>query len=59
VTVDALRLSLRHGQPESFKTDQGVRFTAHELTGELKKAEIRISMDGRCRGFDDILVVRL
>jgi putative transposase len=36
--LDALRLALRHGQPEIFNTDQGVQFTAHDFTGELEAA---------------------
>jgi putative transposase len=57
--LDALRLALRHGQPEIFNTDQGVQFTAHDFTGELEAANIRISMDGRGRVFDNIFVERL
>lgn len=55
----ALRLALRHGQPEIFNTDQGVQFTAHDFTGELAAAGIQISMDGRGRVFDNIFVERL
>jgi putative transposase len=57
--LDALRLALRHGQPEIFNTDQGVQFTAHDFTGELEAANMRISMDGRGRVFDNIFVERL
>jgi putative transposase len=57
--LEALRLALRQGQPEIFNTDQGVQFTANDFTGELKAANIRISMDGRGRAFDNIFVERL
>jgi putative transposase len=57
--LDALRLALRDGQPEIFNSDQGVQFTAHDFTGELEAANIRISMDGRGRVFDNIFVERL
>ena len=57
--LSALRLALRHAQPEIFNTDQGVQFTAHDFTGELEAAGIRISMDGRGRVFDNILIERL
>lgn len=57
--LDALRLALRHGQPEIFNTDQGVQFTAHAFSGELEAANIRVSMDGRGRVFDNIFVERL
>ena len=57
--LDTLRLALRLGQPEIFNTDQGVQFTARDFTGELEAAQIRVSMDGRGRVFDNIFVERL
>ncbi len=57
--LEALRLALRHGQPDIFNTDQGAQFTAHDFTGELETAKIRISMDGRGRVFDNIFIERL
>lgn len=57
--LDALRLALQLGQPDIFNTDQGVQFTAHAFTNELQAANIRISMDGRGRAFDNIFVERL
>jgi putative transposase len=57
--LDALRLALWFGQPDIFNTDQGVQFTAHDFTGELETAGIRVSMDGRGRVFDNIFVERL
>lgn len=57
--LEALRLALRHGQPEIFNTDQGSQFTAHDFTAELDAAGVRISMDGRGRVFDNIFVERL
>ena len=57
--VEALRHALLHGQPEIFNTDQGVQFTAHDFTDELQSANIRISMNGRGRAFDNIFVERL
>jgi len=55
----ALRLALRHAQPEIFNTDQGVQFTAGDFTTELEAADIQISMDGRGRVFDNIFIERL
>jgi putative transposase len=55
----ALRLALRHAQPQIFNTDQGVQFTAGDFTGELEAADIQISMDGRGRVFDNIFIERL
>lgn len=57
--LDALRLALQLGQPDIFNTDQGVQFTAHAFTHELEAANIRISMDGRGRAFDNSFVERL
>lgn len=57
--LDALRLALRHGQPEIFNSDQGVQFTANDFTSELETAGIRVSMDGRGRFFDNIFIERL
>lgn len=55
----ALRLALRHAQPEIFNTDQGVQFTANDFTGELEAANIQVSMDGRGRFLDNIFIERL
>lgn len=55
----ALRRALRLAQPNVFNTDQGVQFTAGDFTGELETAQIRISMDGRGRVFDNIFIERL
>lgn len=49
----------RYGVPEIFNSDQGSQFTAHAFTDRLEQAEIRISMDGRGRAFDNIFVERL
>lgn len=57
--LDALQQALCVGRPEIFNTDQGVQFTAHEFIGCLKRADIRISMDGRGRALDNIFVERL
>ncbi len=57
--LEALRLALRHGQPEIFNTDQGVQFTAHDFTDALEAAKICVSMDGRGRFFDNIFIERL
>jgi putative transposase len=57
--LEALRLALRQTQPEIFNTDQGAQFTSHDFTHELEAANIRISMDGRGRAFDNIFVERL
>jgi len=58
--VDALEEALaRFGQPEIFNTDQGSQFTSDEFTNVLKKANVRISMDGKGRWRDNIMIERL
>jgi len=55
----ALDQALTNGQPEIFNTDQGAQFTAHAFANRLLAANIRISMDGRGRAFDNIFIERL
>ena len=55
----ALEKSLEHRKPEIFNTDQGVQFTSHNFTERLESAEVKISMDGRGRVFDNIFIERL
>ena len=57
--LEALSAALVQGKPEIFNTDQGVQFTASQFTKTLLDADIRISMDGRGRVFDNIFVERL
>jgi putative transposase len=57
--LSALEKALEVSTPEIFNTDQGSQFTSREFTGSLEKVAIRISMDGRCRVFDNIFVERL
>jgi putative transposase len=58
--VDCLEEALRNfGKPEIFNSDQGSQFTSADFTGVLKREEIKISMDGRGRAFDNIFVERL
>jgi putative transposase len=49
----------KYGTPEIFNTDQGGQFTSLEFTQRLKEAGVRISMDGRGRWMDNIMVERL
>lgn len=58
--VSALERAMRlHGKPEIFNTDQGSQYTGSAFTGALKDAGIRISMDGKGRAMDNIMVERL
>jgi putative transposase len=57
--LEALDEALRRGRPEIFNSDQGVQFTSLDFTGRLEKENVRISMDGRGRVFDNIMIERL
>lgn len=57
--LSALEEAFSHGTPEIFNTDQGVQFTSSDFTDLLKCREVRISMDGKGRYQDNIIVERL
>lgn len=54
-----LNKALDTGTPEIFNTDQGSQYTSNAFTDRLTKAGVRISMDGKGRAFDNIMVERL
>lgn len=54
-----LEEALQKGKPDIFNTDQGSQFTAQAFTSRLLADNIRISMDGRGRAFDNIFIERL
>jgi len=58
--IDALKEALsKYGRPEIFNTDQGSQYTSDEFTGILRDRGIRISMDGKGRWADNVIVERL
>ena len=58
--VDALQEALaKYGTPGIFNSDQGSQFTSERFTGVLKAHDIAISMDGRGRWRDNVIVERL
>jgi putative transposase len=57
--LEALERALSKGSPEIFNTDQGVQFTSSRFTKRLEAGGIRISMDGKGRALDNIMVERL
>jgi putative transposase len=57
--VTALKQALSFGRPEIFNTDQGSQFTGDDFTKVLLGSDIKISMDGKGRVFDNIFVERL
>lgn len=56
--IEALMEALAYAHPEIFNTDQGVQFTSRNFTSILESKDIRISMDGRGRVFDNIFIER-
>lgn len=58
--VSALERALRlYSPPEIFNSDQGSQYTGSAFTGVLKDNGVRISMDGKGRAMDNIMVERL
>lgn len=49
----------RYGKPDIFNTDQGSQFTSDDFTDALLAADIRISMDGKGRWMDNVMIERL
>ena len=48
----------KYGIPEIFNTDQGVQFTSKEFTDILNAYSVEISMDGKGRALDNIMIER-
>ena len=57
--VEAVKRALRRHRTEIFNSDQGSQFTSEKFTGVLMARDIAISMDGRGRYMDNILIERL
>jgi putative transposase len=57
--LEALESALATSCPGIFNTDQGSQFTSGKFTGTLLSKDVRISMDGRGRCFDNIFIERL
>ena len=58
--VEALEEALlKYGPPEIMNTDQGSQFTSAEFVGLIQGHGIQVSMDGKGRWVDNVLVERL
>ena len=57
--VSALDQALELSRPGIFNTDQGSQFTSTDFIKRLEVRQVRISMDGRGRAYDNIFVERL
>lgn len=58
--VEALEEAMaKYGRPAIFNTDQGSQFTSLDFTQALKDAGVKISMDGKGRWMDNVMIERL
>ena len=57
--LEALDTALKTARPQIFNSDQGCQFTSRDFTTRLLDAQVRISMDGSGRCFDNIFTERL
>ncbi|WP_228703813.1 IS3 family transposase [Acinetobacter larvae] len=58
--IEALNEAIqKYGAPEIFNTDQGSQFTSDAFISVLTTHEIKISMDGKGRWIDNVMVERL
>ena len=57
--MTALKKALFIAKPEIFNSDQGSQFTSSRFTDILKENNVKISMDGKGRVYDNIFVERL
>jgi len=58
--IEALQEALmKYGTPEIFNTDRGSQFTVSDFIELLSSRDIRISMDGKGRWLDNVIIERL
>lgn len=57
--LTAVQRALAQAKPEIWNSDQGSHFTSPQYTELLQAVDVKISMDGRGRVFDNIFVERL
>ena len=57
--VSSVEAALEVSRPEIFNTDQGCQYTSEDFTRVLKVAQVDISMNGKGRAFDNIMIERL
>ena len=56
--IEALEMACRHNKPEILNSDQGCQFTSDIWTKRLEQKKIKISMDGKGRWVDNIIIER-
>lgn len=59
LAADVLKEALsKYPKPKIFNSDQGSQYTSHEHTQVLKQYDIQISMNGKGRSIDNIVIER-
>ena len=59
MATDVLKEALsKYPKPNIFNSDQGSQYTSYEHTQVLKQHDIQISMNGRGRSIDNIVIER-
>jgi len=59
LATDVLKMALaKYPAPKIFNSDQGSQYTSHEHTRILKEHDIKISMNGKGRSIDNIIIER-
>ena len=59
LATDVLKEAIsKYGTPDIFNTDQGSQYTSFEHTNILKQHNIKISMNGKGRSIDNIVIER-
>lgn len=59
LTTDVLKEAITlYGTPEIFNSDQGSQYTSYEHTKMLKDHKVQISMNGKGRSIDNIVIER-
>ena len=59
LAIDVLKEALsKYPKPKIFNSDQGSQYTSYEHTQTLKQHDIQISMNGRGRSIDNIVIER-
>lgn len=56
--LEMLEEALLHARPEILNTDQGSQFTSHDWISRVKGAGILVSMDGKGRWVDNVIIER-
>lgn len=57
--VEALKAALSRSEPEIFNSDQGCQYTSRTFQSVFEGTAVRLSMDGKGRAYDNIMIERL